>query len=180
MWPAFLLATAVDAVIVHVLPFTGESQRLVGAALLACFINLIVIVVLARPLGSLVRRLRPDLPRVVVHDYAGTIGIVGITIAFLVLGLAHRSTLQAHKKAMGEAISRAQAWIGDRAPAEFRRHVGSVSTYVIEPGSIYRTCVPSDKRPRTYCVVVKVRLPMAQSVTFDGYESNQVFSAGAE
>ena len=73
---------------------------------------------------------------------------------------------------------RAQAFIGERRPAEFRRNISHVSTVVIEPGSIYRTCVPSDRDTRTYCVVVKTHLPLAHSVSFDGYESNQVFSQG--
>ena len=73
---------------------------------------------------------------------------------------------------------RAVAWIGDRAPAEFRRNVTRVNTYPIEPGSIYRTCAPSDARPRSYCVVVKLRMPVRQSVQFDGYESNATFAAG--
>jgi hypothetical protein len=83
-----------------------------------------------------------------------------------------------HQRAMRDAIARAQAWIGDRAPAEFRRNVEFVSTLAIEQGSIYRTCVPSDDRTRTYCVIVKTHLPFARSVSFDGYESNAVFSAG--
>ena len=56
---------------------------------------------------------------------------------------------------MQDAIKRAQAYIGDRAPAEFRRNLAYVDTFAIQPGSIYRTCVPSDYRRRTYCVIVK-------------------------
>jgi hypothetical protein len=79
---------------------------------------------------------------------------------------------------MTDAIARAQAFIGDRAPAEFRRNVQWVSTYAIEPGSLYRTCVPNAERSRTYCVVVNTRLPFERSVKFAGYESNADLSAG--
>ena len=50
---------------------------------------------------------------------------------------------------MRDATARAQAWIGDRAPAEFRRNVEELDTYAIQPGSVYRTCVPSpDRQPK--------------------------------
>jgi hypothetical protein len=150
-----------------------------GAALIACFLNLFAIAVLSAPLGALLRRRRGDLPKVVARDYAGTTTIATFTVILLLLGVLHHPTIEAHRKAMRDAIARAQAWIGDRAPAEFRRNVEHVSTFVIEPGSIYRTCVPSDRTARFFCVVVKVHLPLTRSVIFDGYESNAVFGAGA-
>jgi hypothetical protein len=38
--------------------------------------------------------------------------------------------------------------------------------------------VPSVDRRRTYCVIVKTKLPLDRSVTFAGYESNSVFASG--
>jgi hypothetical protein len=179
MWPAFVILTAVDAVVGHALPPTGESQTLLGAALAACFLNLIAIVVLSIPIGAALRRARPDFPKVVARDYGGTAAVLLVSAALLSTGLLHRPSVLAHRNTMHDAISRAQAWIGDRAPAEFRRNIEYVSTVAIEPGSIYRTCVPSiaDRR-RMYCVIVKTHLPFAQSVSFDGHEPNDVFSQG--
>jgi hypothetical protein len=178
MWPAFVIALAFDALVGHGLPQLGDTQTLVGAALIACFLNLIGIVLLSRPVGALLRRARPDLPRVVARDYAGTFVICAISASLLLVGLAHRSTVIAHRKARDDAIARAQAWIGARAPDEFRRNVTYVSTFAIESGSVYRICVPSARGSRTYCVVVKENMPFGQSVSFDGYESNADFSAG--
>ena len=96
----------------------------------------------------------------------------------LAAGLIHHPTIVQHRRAMRDAIVRAQAWIGDRAPAEFRRNVQWVSTFTIEPGHLFRTCVPSDRRARTYCVIVDTALPFARSVRFAGYEPNSVFSEG--
>ena len=79
---------------------------------------------------------------------------------------------------MQDAIVRAQAYIGDRAPTEFRRNLQWVSTFTIQPGSIYRACVPSLDGRRTYCVVVDTSLPFERSVRFSGYESNATFSTG--
>lgn len=78
---------------------------------------------------------------------------------------------------MRDAIGRAQAWIGDRAPAEFRRNVQFVNAFAIDAG-IYRICVPSAGGTRSYCVIVKESLPFQRSVSFAGTESNAVFAAG--
>jgi hypothetical protein len=78
---------------------------------------------------------------------------------------------------MQDAITRARAWIGDRAPAEFRRNVDHTDTYAIERG-IYRTCVPSAVRPRSYCVIVDTSAPFPNGVRFAGYEPNSEFAAG--
>jgi hypothetical protein len=178
LWPAFIALTIADAVIGHLLPPSGESQTLVGAGLVAGVLNLIAVVLLSRPLGAAFRRMRQDLPTIVARDYAGTSVVTVVAVALLVAGLAHHPTLVAHRSTMEDAITRAQAWIGDRAPAEFRRNVRFVDTLAIQPGSIYRTCVPSDRRNRTYCVIVKTDLPFARSVSFAGYEPNSVFSQG--
>jgi hypothetical protein len=179
LWPAFAAALIADAVIGHVWPPAGETQTLIGAALIGCFLNLIAVVLLRAPGGAAIRRRRPDLPRVVARDYAGTAAIVLITAALLIAGLAHRSTIIANRNAMNDAVARAQAFIGDRAPAEFRRNLEHVDTFAIEPGRIYRTCVPGQATRRTYCVIVKTEMPFPQSVTFAGYEPNSDFAAGA-
>jgi hypothetical protein len=179
MWPAFAGLTALEAVIGNALPPTGESQTLLAAALLGSVLNLLIVAVLSRPLGALLRRLRGDLPVVVARDYAGTLVMSLGAAGVLAVGLAHRSTIDAHQRALRDAIVRAQAFIGDRAPAEFRRHMLVTNSFTIEPGKVYRVCVPSAVGVRTYCVVVMTDLPFERSVRFAGYEPNSVFAAGA-
>lgn len=178
LWPAFLATTVLSGAIGHALPPSGATQSVFGGALTAVVLNLIGIVVLGPPLALALRRKRPDLPKVVARDYAGTFVVLSVAAALLLSGLLHRPSLLQHERAMRDAIVRAQAFIGDRAPAEFRRNVQWVSTVAIEPGSIYRTCVPNPQRSRTYCVVVNTRLPFERSVKFAGYESNAYLSAG--
>jgi hypothetical protein len=179
MWPAFVALTVADAVVGHALPPVGDTQTIVGAALLGGALNLLAVLFLSRPGGAVLRRRRRELPSFIARDYAGTTALVAVTLVMLTAGLLNRSAVSADQHAMRDAIIRAQAWIGDRAPAAFRRNLGSVSTYAIEPGSVYRTCVLSPDRRRNYCVVVKTKLPFSQSVSFAGYESNDVFSEGA-
>jgi hypothetical protein len=178
LWPVFVLLTIVDALIAHALPPSGESQSFFGALALALFLNVLAVLLLSRPLGALLRRRRPDLPTVIARDYGGRTGIALITVVALAAGLIHHPAVEGDHRAMQDAIVRAQAWIGARAPAEFRRNIQFVSTFTIEPGHMYRTCVPSDRGHRTYCVIVNTKLPYASSVRFDGYEPNSVFSEG--
>jgi uncharacterized membrane protein YhaH (DUF805 family) len=178
MWPMFIVLTLVDAVIGHLLPPAGDSQTLFGAALLALFINLIGVILLTFPSALVVRRLHPDMPMVVARNYGGTGVVVGVTVVLLLVGLLHQPTIDSQQSAMRDAIERAEAYIGDRAPAEFRRNVQYVDAFAIQPGSIYRACVPGASADRTYCVIVNTHLPFGTSVSFAGYEPNSLFSEG--
>jgi hypothetical protein len=178
LWPAFATTILADAIIGHALPPAGESQSLAGAAIAGLVLNLLGVLLLSRPLGALLRRVRPDLPSVVARNYAGTGVVLAVTFAFLTAGIAHHAAVVSDQNALRDAVARAQAWIGDRAPAEFKRNLTRLDTYVIEAGSVYRTCVPSETGSRSFCVIVKRYLPFSRSVSFAGYEPNSVFSEG--
>jgi hypothetical protein len=178
LWPAFIAATVADGLIGHLLPPAGESQRLVSALLIGLVLNLIAVILLSHPIGALMRRARGDLPMVVARDYGGTIVLFAVAGALLLAGLFHRASVMADQRAFRDATVRAQAFIGDRAPAEFRANTGAASTFAIQEGSIYRVCVPSTDRRHTYCVIVNTRLPFARSVSFGGYEPNSTFAEG--
>jgi hypothetical protein len=179
MWPAFLGLTVIDGIIGTLLPGQGDSTRFVGAMLFGAAINLLAIVLLSWPVGLLVRRRRPDFPSFIARDYAGTLALSLVTVALLAAGLANHATIEADHRAMQDAVVRAQAYIGDHAPAEFVRNVGFVTTFVIQPRTVYRVCVPGRDSRRTYCVIVRVKLPFGRSVAFSGYEPNAELSQGA-
>jgi hypothetical protein len=178
LWPMFVATAIADAAIGHLRPVSGDSESVAAAAIVGLALNLLAVLLLSRPLGALLRHARGDLPSFVARNYAGTTVVVAVTIALLAIGLAHRATIVSDQATMRDATVRAQAWIGDHAPAEFRRNLPLSSTFVIQPGSLYRTCVPGARRERTYCVIVKPQLPFARSVRFDGYEPNSVFAQG--
>jgi hypothetical protein len=178
LWHAFVALTAVDALIGHSLPAAGDTASLAGATILALFVNLIAVVLLSRPLGALIRRTRKDLPGIVARDIGGRVALTAVAAVFLIAGIAHHPSIGQQQRVLEDAIVRAQSFIGDRAPGEFRRNVEHVSTVAIEPGRVYRMCVPSADGRRNYCVIVKTGLPFASSVSFGGYESNAVFAAG--
>jgi hypothetical protein len=180
MWPAFIAAVIAEAVLGHLLPWSGDSSALAAAGLQALVLNTIGVVALARPLGLVLRRRRRDLPLIVARDYAGTSVVAVIAVLLVLAAVSHHGTIMAHRNAREDAIVRAQAFIGDHAPAEFRGNVQWVSMFTIQSGSLYRACVPSAATGRTYCVIVDTRKPFAHSVNFDGYEPNSVFSSGID
>jgi len=178
LWPVFVATAVVDAAVGHFRPVAGDSESVAAAAIAGLALNLLAVLLLSRPLAALLRHLRGDLPSIVARNYAGTSVVVAVTIVLLVAGLVHHATIVSDQATMRDATVRAQAWIGDHAPPEFRRDVPLSNTFVIQAGSLYRTCVPARHGERSYCVIVKPRLPFARSVSFDGYEPNSVFSQG--
>lgn len=180
LWPAFIVLTLANAIVGHLLPLSGTRQSVATGAVASLCVNVVGVILLSRPLGMLIRRLRPDIPDVVARNYGGTIVVVAVFVAFTSAGLAHRGTMQSEQRAMNEAVARARAWIGDRAPAQFRRHVDLVDTFAIQTGSVYRSCVPSLARsgPQQYCVIVNLSAPFNRGVRFAGSEPNSMFSQG--
>jgi hypothetical protein len=179
LWPSFVVLTLADAAIGHLLPPSGVSESLAAGALLGLVANLLAVLLLSRPLGNLLRRVRADLPTIVARDYGGTLVVVAVTAAIAIAGVANHSAVESTQRAMQDAITRAQAYIGDRAPDQFRRNLEVVDLLAIQPGTIYRACVPNPAGTRSYCVIVNRALPFQSSVTFSGYEPNSVLGAGA-
>jgi hypothetical protein len=179
LWPLFLVLTIADAVIGHELPLAGDHTSLFGAAIFAMFVNLLVVVLLTRPLSALVRRIRTDLPTIIARDYAGRALLVALAALLLAVGLLHRPAVLAREHAISDAIARAQAYIGAHAPAAFQRDLMYVSTFTIQAGRIYRVCVPGEQGTDYYCVVVREDAPFPQGVSYAGAESNAVLDQGA-
>ena len=168
----------VDGFVLHALPAAGSTQTLVGGIVAGMVFNVLAVLLLSRPGGALLRRRRTDMPVGVARNYAGAGAVALVTAAMLAIGLVHHATIVAQRRALDDAIVRAIAFIGDRAPAEFRANAGHTDTYTIQAGSMYRTCVPNRAGTRDYCVIVKSKLPFARSVIPDGSEPNSIFSAG--
>jgi hypothetical protein len=178
MWPTFIALTVVDGVLAGWLPIAGQSESPVAGWLLATFLSLVGIAVAAPLLGLLLRRVRPDMPKVVARDYAGTAVVVAVSTALVIAGLVHHATVVANQRALEDAVARAEAFIGDRAPAAFRANLGSADTYELQPPLIYRTCVSNQQRTRSYCVIVDRSKPFADSVKPSGSTPNQVLAQG--
>jgi hypothetical protein len=180
LWPSFIVFTVADGVVGHNLPPAGSTESLTAAALLGLVLNLLGVLFLSRPLGWLLRRARRDLPTFVARDDGGTIVVLALTTTLLIAGIIHRPAIRSAQRAMQDAVARAQAWIGDRAPDEFRRNLHVVSLLAIQAGTIYRACVPNAQDTKSYCVIVDRSKPLDQSVKFSGYEPNATLASGTD
>jgi hypothetical protein len=178
LWPAFVVGAVLDGVIAVVRPFIGDTQSLPGGILAGLILNLLAVLLCSRIFGGLLRRRRGDMPALVARNYGGTLAIGLVSAVLLAAGLARHPGIVERQHALRDAVVRAAAYIGDHAPATFRANASRTDTFVIEAGSLYRTCVPSQDGRRSYCVIVKPRLPLERSVVFSGYEPNWLFAEG--
>jgi amino acid transporter len=88
MAPSFAVLTIAEAVMLHVLPLAGRTP-VVGAFILCGILNLIVVAVFAPLTGLMLRRTRPDLPRDVATDRAGTFWLVVLFAVLLAIGIVN-------------------------------------------------------------------------------------------
>jgi hypothetical protein len=151
--PAFVALTVVDGVLLVVLPpYAGGPDHFLPGALLAGVVNLLAVVLLAPVLGRLLRRRRPDLPRLVAADYAGAVLLVGMTALLVAAGLAHRSAAAAELEREQEVAAAMQLYVLEQAP-EHADSLGAIDTIRIEQ-DYYRACIPRDEPDRWFCLFV--------------------------
>jgi hypothetical protein len=177
MWPAFALLTLADALLLHELPIAGEGTGIVPGFLLAGFFNLAALAVVAPAVGALLRRRRPDLPRVVARDYAGTGLVFLVTAGLLAGGLVHRPKVQERERDLRAQAAAARDFVIQRAPPEFRAGFGSANTLKLED-DLFRTCVPGRDSRRAYCVFVRTDSEPPRVSEDANREPNARFAAG--
>ena len=152
-WPAFIGLTLLDGVVLTVLPpYEGGPPNVFPGVLLAAFVNLLAVAVVAPLLGLVLRRRRPDLPRFIASDYAGTWLLLAITAAFVVGGLAHRSEAQA-ESARENAVARAMHDYVVSSAREYAAGLNQIDAIKLEPDR-YRTCIPGRDERHALCLFV--------------------------
>jgi hypothetical protein len=174
LWPSFVALTLADGALVHALPPQGESAELAPAVLVAGFVNLIAVAVGAPLAGLALRRRRPDLPRVVATDYAGTALLAAVLAACLGAGLANHGTVARVQRADDRAVALVRAYATRAAPAAARRRLAAADTIRVDPGRVYRSCLPTRRADRPWCVVVHLDTRPPR-VIYDGREPNAMW-----
>ena len=152
-WPTFIALTFVDAAVIAVLPFYGDGPDALGAFLLSGFLNLAVVAFFAPIAGWILRRRRPDLPRLVANDYAGTWLLVTLFVVLTIAGVAHRPTVagdDAQERAVAASVHR---YVDAQAPA-YRPGLARLDALRVEP-DLYRACVPGPDPRRWLCLFVR-------------------------
>ncbi len=154
LWPCFVALTFVDGLLLRHLPVSGDGPgSLVGALLLAGFGNLFLVAVLAPLAGRRLRRRRPDLPRPIADNYAGTALVVVGAVAVLTAGLVHRPALAAERESEALALASAHDYVARQGGPEYRAGLAAVDVIRIDE-DVYRSCVPGRDPRRWLCVFV--------------------------
>jgi 4-amino-4-deoxy-L-arabinose transferase-like glycosyltransferase len=152
-WPAFVALTLVDGIVLTVLPFyDGGPPGVFPGVLLAGFVNLLAVAVVAPVAGRLLRRRRRDLPRLVAADYGGAWLLATIAVLLLVGGLVHRSAGRAEEAREHAVAGAMHDYVISQAP-EHRAALDSIDAIRIE-SDYYRVCVPGRDARHWLCLFV--------------------------
>jgi hypothetical protein len=152
-WPAFVVLTLVDGVLLWRLPpWEDGPPGVFPGVLLAAFFNLLAVAVAAPFAGWLVRRRRPDLPRFIASNYAGAWLLAAITAALVAAGLAHRSEAAA-EDAREAAVARAMHDYIVREAPQYAASLQHIDAVRLEPDH-YRACIPGRDERHALCLFV--------------------------
>jgi hypothetical protein len=150
LWPTFAFLTVLDGVLLHLHPIAGDHTGVFPGALLAGFMNLVAVAVVA-PLIS--RRLRGGRPREIADDRAGTIAIAAVTVGLAIAGLAHAGSVDDANRAMSEQLAAARRYFASQAPPAYRRNLDDIDTWK-QSADLFRSCIPGADPEHALCVFV--------------------------
>jgi hypothetical protein len=153
-WPAFLVLTVVDGALLELLPPYGDGPGgLLPGILLAGFANLLLVAVGGPLVGRfLLRRRRPDLPKPIADDYAGTALMCGLLVFLVLAGLAHRPAVAAGDRDRRAVFAAVHDFVRVHAPGY--AGVLSAGDALRLDEHYYRACLPSGDVRRALCVFV--------------------------
>lgn len=154
LWPTFLALVVAEAVLLHELPIAGNGTRVFAALLLAGFLNVAVLAIAAPLGGRLLRRRRPDLPKVVADDRAGTVALAVLAAGLLAGGLIHRPAVLHARRAFREQSAAVRRYVAARAAPVYQQNIDRADTWRIRD-DLFRTCVPGNDPARALCLFVR-------------------------
>ena len=153
MWPAFVVLTLLDGIALEVLPIEGDGPGgVVPGVLLAGFANLIAVAALAPLAGRRLRRARPDLPRSIADNYAGTALLCLGAAVTLALGLVHRPQARAEEADRSAMAGAVHDYVVAQAP-QYRDGIAAAEAVRLAD-ELYRACVPGPDPRRWLCLFV--------------------------
>ena len=192
LWPAFVVFTLADGVLLHLLPpvrlgFTREGMTLIFGVIVATFANLVLVGAVAPWLAKRLAA-RPavasggsfaDVPdqvrRDVLQDRVGTALLAAGLLGVLAAGLGSREVVVADTQATEENAAAVRAYVEHSGNAELIRNLETANT--IRLGDQYfRTCLSRDDRSRHFCLFVDTKKQPAQVVRDPSGEPNDGYA----
>ena len=180
MWPAFVLVTLLDGLLLHVLPPIGTGIPLIGGILLATFGNLALIggaaPFIARRIGA--RRPGPTAPpeaaREVLVDRVGTALLAAGAVGIVAAGLGNRQVVVSETNATDENARVVRQYVLAHGDAELKRNLETANTIRLADG-YFRTCVARDDRRRYFCLFVDTTKRPTDVTPDQSAEPNSVY-----
>jgi hypothetical protein len=169
MWPAFVLLTILDGLILHWLPPVRTGVDVIPGILLATFGNLVLVGALAPWLARRIRARRPaEVPGAppeatvdVTTDRVGTGLLVASVFGVLAAGLAARPTVVVETEDREEAATAIHVQVHRSGDPELVRNEEASDTIRLADG-LFRTCIPRDDRRRWSCFIVDANVDPAR------------------
>lgn len=173
LWPAFVLITLADGLVLHFLPpvrlgFTREGMTLIFGVIVATFVNLILVGAVApwlakrlaaRPAvtaGGTLGAVPDQVRREVIQDRVATgllaAGLLGVVAA----GLGSREVVVADTNATQRNANLVRSYVLRSGDAELIRNLETANTAKLSD-SYFRTCIASDSRRRFFCFLVDLK-----------------------
>ncbi len=178
MWPAFIVVTLGEGVLLWRLPPVGTGLNLIEGVLLATFGNLVLIAAVAPWLASrLAARRRPapdDTEREVLKDRVSTGLLLAGVLGVVASGLAARPTVVVETEAREQNAAAVRDFVLASGSDELVRNLETANTVRLGEG-YFRTCIARDDRDRFFCVFVDTDRSPAKVVKDPSAEPNTVY-----
>jgi hypothetical protein len=164
-WPAFVVITFVDALIVQWEPPFGTEARFFPALFLCSFGNLFLIGAvapwLARRIQAREATAPPTFPPANHHeilvDKIACAALVLGSVGLIAAGLGNQKTpvcVTDRVCAVGNAV---RAYVDDHAPQEVRGRVDAANTHPTQEDGFFRVCVPYEDARKQFCMFVDAK-----------------------
>jgi len=153
-WPLFVVLMIGDTLLLHLLPIAGRRTPLVSALLLAMLFNIVAVAGPGRLAGWWLRKRRPDLPRIVSDDRAGSVVLVCVAVGLLAAGIVHTPARQRAERAWRAQAAAVRAYVGAHGNPVYRANLDQMRTHEEAPG-YFRTCVPGDVGLPALCLLIR-------------------------
>jgi hypothetical protein len=161
MWPAFVVVTLLDGLVLHLLPPVRTGVDLVPGILIATFGNLILVGAvgpwLARRMWARRAAAAPGAPPKaqleVLSDRVGTGLLLASVLAVLAAGLAARPTVVSETEDTERNAEAFRAFVLRTGDDELIRNLQTANTVRLRE-DYFRTCIVRDDRRHHFCAFV--------------------------